>query len=164
MKKRASCSWNYRRTRPGAFLSLIRCVRLSGGFQCNFSRTQTERRYNTTASLLSWESNIKINESHFHSPLSVCVLFHALVEMLMLFSCMYMMASDTLTEMESAASSMLNGPSNFSETWYRASETKKKRERYRERWRLLRLQALTLVLDAKYCPPEGGMETFRLIS
>lgn len=32
-----------------------------------------------------------------------------------------MMASDTLTEMESAASSMLNGPSSFSETWYRAS-------------------------------------------
>lgn len=37
-----------------------------------------------------------------------------------------MMASDTLTEMESAASSMLNGPSNFSETWYRTSERKKK--------------------------------------
>lgn len=42
--------------------------------------------------------------------------------MLTLFSCMCMMASDTLTEMESAASSMLNGPSSFSETWYRASE------------------------------------------
>lgn len=48
-------------------------------------------------------------------------LSHAFVEMLTLFSCMCMMASDTLTEMESAASSMLNGPSSFSETWYRAS-------------------------------------------
>lgn len=47
--------------------------------------------------------------------------FRALLEMLTLFSCMCMMASDTLTEMESAASSMLNGPSSFSETWYRAS-------------------------------------------
>ncbi|TNN73086.1 hypothetical protein EYF80_016756 [Liparis tanakae] len=51
-------------------------------------------------------------------------------EMLTLFSCMCMMASDTFTEMESAASSMLNGPSNFSETWYRASE---RTGRYRNR-------------------------------
>lgn len=53
---------------------------------------------------------------------STCALFLALVEMLTLFSCMCMMASETFTEMESAASSMLNGPSNFSETWYRASD------------------------------------------
>lgn len=46
----------------------------------------------------------------------------ALVEVAMLFSCMCMMASDTLTEMESAASSMLKGPSSFSDTWYRASD------------------------------------------
>lgn len=54
--------------------------------------------------------------------LFICVVFQTLVEMLTLFSCMCMMASDTLTEIESAASSMLKGPSNFSETWYKASE------------------------------------------
>lgn len=53
-------------------------------------------------------------------------VFQTFVEMLTLFSCMCMMASDTLTETESAASSMLNGPSNFSETWYRASEREKR--------------------------------------
>lgn len=55
------------------------------------------------------------------------------VEMLTLFSCMCMMASDTLTETESAASSTLNGPSNFSETWYRASERKKTHSNRRQR-------------------------------
>ena len=49
----------------------------------------------------------------------------------MLFSCMCMMASDTLTEMESAASSMLKGPSSFSDTWYRASD---RGDRYGMRW------------------------------
>lgn len=48
--------------------------------------------------------------------------FLTLLEMLTLFSCMCIMASDTFTEIESAASSMLKGPSSFSETWYRASE------------------------------------------
>lgn len=61
-------------------------------------------------------------ERVFHLLKSVICLL-ALVEMLTLFSCMCMMASDTFTEMESAASSMLNGPSNFSETWYSASDT-----------------------------------------
>lgn len=59
---------------------------------------------------------------HFISPSAASALFLALVDVLTLFSCMCMMASDTLTEMESVASSILNGPSNFSETWYRASE------------------------------------------
>lgn len=38
---------------------------------------------------------------------------------------MYMIASETFTAMDSAASSMLNGPSNFSETRYKASGRKK---------------------------------------
>lgn len=58
--------------------------------------------------------------------ISKSLVFQTFVEMLTLFSCMCMMASDTLTETESAASSMLNGPSNFSEIWYRASERKKR--------------------------------------
>lgn len=53
------------------------------------------------------------------------------MEMVTLFSCMCIMASDTLTEMESDASSMLNGPSNFSEIWYRASE-RGERQRQKE--------------------------------
>lgn len=57
----------------------------------------------------------------FVSQLRDCASFPTFVEMVTLFSCMCMMASDTLTEIESAASSMLNGPSSFSETWYRAS-------------------------------------------
>lgn len=63
-----------------------------------------------------WLGLMKISQPRF---------LQTFVEMLTLFSCMCMMASDTLTETESAASSMLNGPSNFSETWYRASERKK---------------------------------------
>lgn len=66
----------------------------------------------------------KVLKKELNFPVIHCLfaLFHALVEMLTLFSCMCMMASDTLTEMESVASSMLNGPSSFSDTWYRASE------------------------------------------
>lgn len=54
------------------------------------------------------------------SPLPVCSL--ALVEMVTLFSCMCMIPSDTLTAMESAASSMLKGPPSLSATTTSASD------------------------------------------
>lgn len=83
-----------------------------------------------------WESKENASVSIIFL-LFISALVLTLVEMVTLFSCMCMMASDTFTEMESAASSMLNGPSNFSETWYRASD-EGQRERQRERQKLRR--------------------------
>lgn len=61
------------------------------------------------------------------------------------------MASDTLTEMESAASSMLKGPSSFSETWYRASAKHKDRDRRVIKFALTLVPTLRSYIEKKLC-------------
>lgn len=146
-KERASCSWNYWENKLGAILcvgvspvdSLLRCLPcfnltrrrsfslcINRHFYCTDSDSESENPTQTVPVIF----NNKVYASmHFIFPSAASALFLALVDVLTLFSCMCMMASDTLTEMESVASSMLNGPSNFSETWYRASERWRSRRR-----------------------------------
>lgn len=65
------------------------------------------------------------------------------------------MASDTLTEMESAASSMLKGPSSFSETWYRASAKHKERDGRVIKFALTLVPTLRSYIEKKLCV--GGL-------